>query len=628
MPIGSDPRPGSELAGFRLEALLGRGGMGAVYRAEDLRLGRKVALKLLAPELAENDRFRERFLRESQLAASLDHPNIVPIYAAGETDGQLYLAMRYVEGYDLRQLLAREGRLEPGRALALLEQVADALDAAHERGLIHRDVKPGNVLIAERAGREHCYLADFGLTKQTASISGLTGTGELVGTVAYVSPEQIRGETVDGRADVYALGCVLYECLAGESPFARETEVATLWAHVNDAPPALSTSRPELGREVDGVLTRALAKAPAERPATCSELVASARSALRLVGPAAPTRPRRRRTRALPRLRRRSALLLAAAAVLLAVAVLTAVFLRDDPAPVVVPPNSVAIVHPESNRVVDTIPLGNGKRPGPIAFGAGAIWVGNLDDQTVTRIDADSRTVVTTIPLNDSTPTGLVEGFGHVWVAHGLLGDLQRIDTQFNELTPPPIDVAATAFGSANGSVARGFGSIWAVFGDSTLARIEPATGRVVESARAGTNPAGIAVGSGFFWVTNSGDARVGRYNPATFAEGPIDTISVGRRPFGIAHGAGAIWVANSAGNTVTRIDPNSGAVEATIEVGENPTAVAADDDAVWVAHPSEGILTRIDPETNKGEDTIDVGNAPAGLVLADGFLWVTVQAP
>jgi serine/threonine protein kinase len=193
MPIGSDPRPGSELAGFRLEVLLGRGGMGAVYRAEDLRLGRKVALKLLAPELAENERFRERFLRESQLAASLDHPNIVPIYAAGETDGQLYLAMRYVEGYDLRQLLAREGRLEPGRAHALLEQVAEALDAAHERGLIHRDVKPGNVLIAERSGREHCYLADFGLTQQTASISGLTGTGELVGTVAYVSPEQIRG---------------------------------------------------------------------------------------------------------------------------------------------------------------------------------------------------------------------------------------------------------------------------------------------------------------------------------------------------------------------------------------------------------------------------------------------------
>ncbi len=269
--------------------------MGAVYRAEDLRLGRKVALKLLAPELAENERFRERFLRESQLAASLDHPHIVPIYAAGEAEGQLYLAMRFVEGYDLRQLLAREGRLEPERALGCWSRWPTRSTPRTSAGLIHRDVKPGNVLIAERSGREHCYLADFGLTKQTASISGLTGTGELVGTVAYVSPEQIRGEAVDARADVYALGCVLYECLAGEPPFARESEVATLWAHVNEPPPALSAVRPELGREIDRVLGRALAKAPGERQANCGELVASARAALGLLGPTAPALRRRGR---------------------------------------------------------------------------------------------------------------------------------------------------------------------------------------------------------------------------------------------------------------------------------------------------------------------------------------------
>ena len=251
MPVGSDPLPGREIAGFRLEELLGRGGMGAVYRAEDVRLGRKVALKLLVPELAESERFRERFFRESQIAASLDHPHIVPIYAAGEADGQLYLAMRYVEGSDLRQLIAREAPLEPDRALRLIDQVADALDAAHERGLIHRDVKPGNILIAGRSGREHCYLTDFGLTKQTSSISGLTGTGELVGTIEYVSPEQIRGEPVDGRADLYSLACMLYECLAGARPFARESEVATLWAHVNEPPPRLAATHPELGDEID-----------------------------------------------------------------------------------------------------------------------------------------------------------------------------------------------------------------------------------------------------------------------------------------------------------------------------------------------------------------------------------------
>jgi YVTN family beta-propeller protein len=596
--------------------------MGAVYRAEDLRLGRKVALKLLAPELAENERFRERFLRESQLAASLDHPNIVPIYAAGETDGQLYLAMRYVEGYDLRALLAREGRLEPGRALALLEQIADALDAAHERGLIHRDVKPGNVLIAERSGREHCYLADFGLTKQTASISGLTGTGELVGTVAYVSPEQIRGEAVDGRADVYALGCVLYECLAGASPFARETEVATLWAHVNDAPPALSASRPELGGEIDAVLARALAKTPAERPATCGELVASARSALGLIGPLAPARPRR--ARRVRRPRGRFALLLTAAVALLFVAAVAAVLLHGDPAPIVVPPNSVAVVDTETNRVVATMSVGN--RPGPIAFGAGSLWAGNLDDQTVTRIDAEKRTVMKTIGLDNRTPTGLAFGFGLLWVAHGLSGQLSRVDPQYNELVPPPIKVAGTAFGAPNGTVAVGFGSIWAVFGDSTFVRIKPATGVVAETTRAGTTPAGITVGSGSVWVTNSLDANVGRYNPATFTEGPVAEPSVGRQPTGIAAGAGAIWVANTGGTTVYRLDPDSRAVDP-ILVGESPTAVAADDDEVWVANKTAGTVVRIDPQTNAVGQPIEIGNAPAGLVLANGYLWVTVQA-
>jgi YVTN family beta-propeller protein len=626
VPIGSDPRRGSQLAGFRLEALLGRGGMGAVYRAEDLRLGRNVALKLLVPELAENERFRERFLRESQMAASLDHPNIVPIYAAGETDGQLYLAMRYVEGYDLRQLLARERALEPARALGLLEQVADALDAAHERGLIHRDVKPGNVLIAARSGREHCYLSDFGLTKQTSSISGLTGTGELVGTVNYVSPEQIRGEEVDGRADLYALGCVLYECLAGEPPFARESEVATLWAHVNEPPHALSAARPELGGEIDSVLARALAKTPAQRQATCGELVSSARTALGLARPTAPALPRRRRralSHSLPRGRR--AMLLAATAVLVATAAAAVLVLRGEAASVTVLPNEVAIIDPEKGRVVDTVTVGT--RPGPITSGAGSIWVANQDDQAVTRIDSRRRTVLRqSISLDERTPTGLAFGFDAVWVAHGLLGQLSRIDPQFNKVTPPT-DVGGTAFGSPNGAVAVGRGSVWAVFGDSTLARIEPATGRVKEHTRAGSLPAGVVVGSGSVWVANSGDATVTRYNPATFTEAPIGMTTVGRRPTGIGAGERAIWVANTDADSVWRIDPDAGA-PVPIPVGDGPTAVAVGTDAVWVANKAAGTISRIDPETNEVEDTIEIGNAPSGMVLADGFLWVTVQAP
>ena len=223
MSVAADPRTGSELFGYRLEALLGRGGMGVVYRAYDRRLKRHVALKLIAPELAEDERFRERFLAETELAASLEHPNVVPIHDAGEVDGQLYLTMRLVDGGELKTLLKQERLLEPARALAIRGQVAAALDAAHARGLIHRDVKPSNVLLD---ANEHVYLADFGLSRQlteTAVEHGLS-----VGTPAYVSPEQIEHGSADGRADQYALGCLLYECLTGHAPFERDSDLAVL----------------------------------------------------------------------------------------------------------------------------------------------------------------------------------------------------------------------------------------------------------------------------------------------------------------------------------------------------------------------------------------------------------------
>src|SRR3954451_18834858 len=251
--------------------------MSSVYLAEHLRLHRKVALKLMASELAHDERFQERFLRESQLAASLDHPNVVPIYDADEADGVLYIAMRYVEGSDLRALLRAEGPLEPARALRLVAQAAAGLDAAHRRGLVHRDVKPGNLLLGED---EHLYVSDFGLTKQASSQSGLTATGQLVGTVDYVAPEQIRGETVDGRTDVYSLACVLYECLAGSKPFEKDTEVAIIWAHMQDAPPSLADGRPELPRALDDVLAKGMSKDPVGRYATCRELVDAARREL------------------------------------------------------------------------------------------------------------------------------------------------------------------------------------------------------------------------------------------------------------------------------------------------------------------------------------------------------------
>jgi hypothetical protein len=274
--VTEELRPGDQLADYQVEAVLGVGGMGIVYQAVDVPLSRPVALKLISPERARDPGFRTRFLRESQLAASLDHSNVVPVYSAGESDGRLYIAMRFVEGVDLRTLLAREAPLRPERALALLAQVADALDAAHARGLVHRDVKPANILVTEESGREHCYLSDFGLSREPErDLDDGRSTG-LSGTFAYTAPEQIEGETVGAPADVYSLGCVLYECLTGRQPFGRSRPTAVLFAHLQEAPPGVP-GLPEL----DSVLARALAKKPTDRYGLCGELLRAADAALR-----------------------------------------------------------------------------------------------------------------------------------------------------------------------------------------------------------------------------------------------------------------------------------------------------------------------------------------------------------
>ncbi len=273
---GTDLRPGTDVGGYRIETRVGRGGMGVVYLAEQLRLKRRVALKLLAPDLAGDERFRERFLRESELTASLDHPNVVDIYDAGEVDGLLYLAMRYVDGTDLGTVLAQEGRLEPERAIAIVGPVADALDAGHALGLVHRDVKPANVLLARDGG---VFLADFGLTRYAGQGSPAEKR-HLSGTLEYVAPEQIDGELPDARADVYSLGCVVYHCLAGEPPFPKDSPMALLWAHFDEQPPSLCERMPELPAAIDAVIAKALAKEPEQRYPSCGELAAAAVAAV------------------------------------------------------------------------------------------------------------------------------------------------------------------------------------------------------------------------------------------------------------------------------------------------------------------------------------------------------------
>jgi serine/threonine protein kinase len=280
------PRVGEEFAGYRIEAVLGRGGMGIVYRAEHIALERKVALKLLAESLSEDDVFRQRFIRESKLAASMDHPNIIPIYEAGEHEGLLYISMRYVDGSDLKQIVRNQGFLDAAISLLLLEQVGSALDSAHARGLVHRDVKPHNMLIATPAGlaSDHVYLSDFGLAKHVSSRTEVTATGTFMGTIDYVAPEQIEGKEIDKRIDIYSLGCVLFECLTGTVPFQGGTDVAVAHGHIAEPPPSICTIRKDLPSGLDKVLSTALAKNPDDRYQSCGELISAARTVLEAAG--------------------------------------------------------------------------------------------------------------------------------------------------------------------------------------------------------------------------------------------------------------------------------------------------------------------------------------------------------
>jgi serine/threonine-protein kinase len=277
VPGSVTPDVGEAFGGYTIEDVLGRGGMGTVFLATHERLARKVALKVIAPELAQDEEFRSRFLRESQLAASLDHPNVIPIYDADEVDGVLYLAMRYVGGPSLQTLIRRRGLLAPIETLRIAAQIAGALDAAHAAGLVHRDVKPANILLAEPG--EHAYLCDFGLAKRTSS-QAVTRAGFFLGTVDYSAPEQIEGRPVDGRTDLYSLGCVVFHCLAGRPPFVRDNELAVLNAHLHDPPPALSDVRQGLPRALDDVLRKAMAKGPADRYGTGAAFAGALQRAL------------------------------------------------------------------------------------------------------------------------------------------------------------------------------------------------------------------------------------------------------------------------------------------------------------------------------------------------------------
>jgi YVTN family beta-propeller protein len=294
----------------------------------------------------------------------------------------------------------------------------------------------------------------------------------------------------------------------------------------------------------------------------------------------------------------------------------------------VVHPNHVGIVDAKTNEIVGEVQVGI--RPGPVAVGGGNVWVGNLDERTLTKIDTGRRAVAGTYALENRTPTGLAFGAGSLWVAHGALGQLAQVDPEFGQVTKT-LDVAGEALGAPNGAVAVGAGAVWAVYGDSTLARVDPATVNVTGSTVTGPAPAGVVVEGDSVWVVNSHSASVQRFQPETFEEGAIGPTSVGQRPTAIAGGEGVIWVANTGADTVTRIEPGTAGAAPTAEeirVGDAPSALVVGGGAVWVANSGDGTVSRIDIGKREVADTIDVGNAPSGIAFGDGAVWVSVQAP
>jgi serine/threonine-protein kinase len=605
--------------------------MGIVYRATQIALGRPVALKLINRELASDVLFRERFKREWLLAAAIDHPNVVPLYEAGEADGLLFLAMRYVEGIDLRGLLVRE-KLTPERAVAIIAQIAAALDAAHRRGLVHRDVKPANILVAEEGGEEHAYLTDFGLTKRASSSSQLTKTGMFVGTLDYVAPEQIRGEASDGRADVYALGCVLYHALTGVLPFARPSDVATMHAHLNDPAPRVTEALPGAPAGLDVVIERALAKDPADRYATAGELAKEAREAL---AGAIPERPATAETAAPdPGRRRRVALGLALPTLLvagLAAAALSAAGVLgggDDPAeqppqaqaapPAAAKAQPTATPEPIEPKVAATIEVGRG--PDGLAVDGGRVFVTNADEGTLSTIESGADKAAGEKVDIGPNPDGVVAGKGVVWTTATGSDEVRRLDA-----ASTPVPTATLTVGDAPEGISLGKQLVWVTNAkDGTVNRIDRAFPDVTGTPiGVGAQPTGIFVGRAAVWVTLKGDDAVQRIDPSTAT--PIGTpIPVGDEPHGVVESGRNVWVANAGAGTVTRLDRRSGKVLGETRVGADPHELVVAFGFLWVTNTGDNTVSRIDTKTGKVVGSaIPVGQRPLGIDAGKEAIWV-----
>ena len=617
-----DPVVGATLAGYGIERRLGRGGMSVVYLAEDLALGRKVALKVLAPELSEDEGFRGRFRLESRLAASIDHPNVIPIYEAGEAEGQLYIAMRYVEGTDLRRLIDEEGALEPKRAIELIARVADGLEAAHARGLVHRDVKPSNVLIARPGEQEHVYLADFGLTKTAESEEEAKEVAQLSGTTDYVAPELITEAHAGKSTDVYALGCVLYEALTGQVPFPRSSELETLVAHIDEPPPRPSEARPEVPDGLDAVVETALEKAPSLRYASAAELAEAARATLPQAG----------------RSRRLAALLAALAAVLAGAALAVVLLTRGQtpgpyaPTTDLVAAGAIQRVDRETGRLEATIRIPG--QPLELATGAGAVWLADDGDDVVYRFDPE--TYERAIVRKSRIPQTLVAAGDSVWLGAGTQDgrplllplvsrqgragaaiDLQAIAERSGDYGPP-VRVLSQLIPAARTSSTDTFDG-WVVDAAEGVVRRfragEPPT--LSSPIDTGGTPHIAAVGMSKLWVGQ------GRELARLVGDRIVTRTPLSGTPVALAVGSDGIWAATVDGTLV--LVERDGVIAHTLRLSGRPVDLQASDDALWLLI-RDGRLIRLDQATGQVLGSEEVGNNAVGLAVGEGSVWVAVR--
>ena len=624
--VEPDSYLGREIAGYQIEEIIGRGGMGVVYRAEHIRLGRKVALKVVAPQIAREEKFRERFLRESRTAGTLDHPNVVPMYDAGEADGVLYIAMRFVDGVDLATMIARDGPLEPARAARIVAQVASALDAAHEAGLVHRDVKPSNVLLPVRgAGRgEHAYLGDFGLTKRVLSESGVTGSSAFLGTIAYVAPEQIEGRPVDAKADQYSLACLTYECLTGHRPYDRETDIATLYAHIRDPFPSVADAvAPELAPAIDAILARAAAKKPADRYPSCGdmaeELARVTNAAITGSSPMPVVKPSRRSTR------RRLGLGLGIAVLVLALAVGGFLALRGlgTPQPLFAG-HGVAVIDAATNEARAAATLTD--EPTSIAADPTAAWVASFSTDGVSRIDAATHAVSAVGGLGTG-PVAITAAVTDpddaeytVWVAMSGTETLSVIDPQ-----QPDREAGTRSVLFRPGGLAFADGVVWVIdVRAEAVVGLEHPTG-LLEPIEVGAGPVAVVAGGGVVWVANGLGESLSRIQPALAGADPPIGLDFAPAALALDVETATLWVVDNDGDAVMRFDAQARREVERIPVGARPVSVAVGDGAVWVANSADGTVSRIDPATNQVEATITVGGEPVAVAVSGTTVWVAV---